>query len=233
MRMLKRLCGVCALALAVTANSNEKLPHRPLKMTFSYVEHPTMLNYIIPIIRDSYQKLGIKTDFVAQPSNRNLLLVDKNIVDGDVGYMRIVLGEYQHIITVEPPLVSGIFTLLCQPNILCDASVLADSRQTVVATSVSKNGMEQGYKGVLKSQFYTVNDLAVIPSFITSGRFSYAIYPSSETELQRLDSATLRYVKLFDANLYHVLNEKYAYMADDISQALRQTLQERRQQASP
>jgi hypothetical protein len=160
------------------------------------------------------------------------LLVDKNMVDGDVGYMRIVLGDYPNIITVEPPLVLGIFTLLCQAQVPCDESVLADPTQTLVATSVSKYGMQQGYKGVLKSQFYTVNDLAVIPTFVRSGRFSYAIYPSSAQELQRLDAAKLRYVKLFDANLYHVLNKKYAYMAEDIRQALQQTLQQR-QQAQP
>ncbi len=197
-------------------------------MTFSYVDHPAMVNFIVPLIRDAYLKLGIHTEFVAQPSNRNLLLVDKNLVDGDVGYMRIVLAGYQNIITVEPALVSGVFTLLCQPTLPCTPAVLADAEQTVVSTSVSKNGMDVGYRGEMRSQFYIVNDLALIPRFIRSGRFNYAIYPTTEKELAQLDQTGLRYVKLFQSDLYHVLHKKYAFMAADISAALAATLAEKK-----
>lgn len=200
---------------------------RPEKMTFSYVDHPAMVNFLVPLIRDTYKRLGIQTDFVAQPSNRNLLLVDKNIVDGDVGYMKIVLGGYDNLFTIEPPVVVGVYTILCRPQLVCHPSVLADETHTIVTTSVSKNGLLRGYSDVIKSQFYTVNDLSLIPDFIRLGRFDYAIYPTTEKELQRLPKDQFNYVRLFESNLYHVLNKKYAFMAAEISQALQQTLDER------
>jgi len=214
--------------LWVAAATTAQPPPRPQTMTFSYVDHPAMVNLIIPLIRDIYLKLGIKTEFVAQPSNRNLLLVDKNLVDGDVGYMRIVLAGYQNIITVEPALVSGIFTLLCKPQLKCTPAVLADAQQTIVSTSVSKNGMDVGFRGEIHSQFYIVNDLALIPKFIRNGRFDYAIYPTTEQELAQMDLTGLQYVKLFQSDLYHVLHKKYAFMAPEISAALAATLAQKK-----
>ena len=223
---VKFLITVCCLW--VSAATTAQQPPRPQTMTFSYVDHPAMVNLIIPLIRDTYLKLGIKTEFVAQPSNRNLLLVDKNLVDGDVGYMRIVLAGYQNIITVEPALVSGIFTLLCKPQLKCTPAVLADAQQTIVSTSVSKNGMDVGFRGEIHSQFYIVNDLALIPKFIRNGRFDYAIYPTTEQELAQMDLTGLQYVKLFQSDLYHVLHKKYAFMAPEISAALAATLAQKK-----
>ncbi len=77
--------ALLGLLLLLTWPLSAQQPERPAKMTFSYVDHPAMVNFIIPVIRDAYQKLGIETDFIAQPSNRNLMLVEKNVVDGDVG----------------------------------------------------------------------------------------------------------------------------------------------------
>ncbi|MGO4892034.1 hypothetical protein [Flavobacterium sp. W21_SRS_FM6] len=199
---------------------------RPKDMIFSYVEHPTMVNFLIPLIRASYKKLDIDTHFVPQPSNRNLRLVEDNKVDGDVGYMRIVLNDYKNLITVEPPVIMGIFTLLCQPHIPCTDEILADENQTLVVTSATQKGLEQGFKGELKTQFYTVNNISLIPEFISMKRFKYAIYPTSEKDLWRIKTADYQHVKLFESSLYHVLNKKYQFMADDISQALQLTLNE-------
>ncbi len=218
---------ICASTVLVSLSIFAQTPQRPTKMTFSYVEHPAIVNDIVPLIRDSYKKLGIETDFITQPSNRNLLLVEKNLLDGDVGYMRIVLDDYKDLITLEPPLVLGIFTLLCKPEVVCDVSVLADPKNTVVATSATKNGVVKGFKGELASQFYIVNDLSAIPKFISSGRFNYAIYPTTRQDIGQFTQKNVQYIELFDASLYHVLNKKYAFMADEISQAIQLTMQER------
>ena len=201
--------------------------NRPKEMTFSYVDHPTMVNNLIPLIKATYDKLGIKTHFVVQPSNRNLRLVEENSLDGDVGYMRIVLSGYHNLITIEPPVVVGIFTLLCQPTIACTKDILTDKNQTVVTTAATLVGLQQGYKQEITSQFYTINNLSLIPEFIAIKRFKYAIYPTSEKDLWRIEAPDYQYVKLFDSNLYHVLNKKYAFMADEIGQALQATLTEK------
>jgi hypothetical protein len=199
---------------------------RPKDMIFSYVEHPTMINYLIPLIRASYKKLDIDTHFVPQPSNRNLSLIESNKIDGDVGYMRIVLDEYNNLITLEPPVAMGIFTLLCQVEIPCNEEVLTDENQTIVITSATQNGLFHGFKGNIKAKFYTVNNISIIPEFISVKRFKYAIYPTSEKDLWRLQTGNYQYAKLFESNLYHVLHKKYQFMADEISQALQSTLDE-------
>ncbi|MEP1447438.1 MAG: hypothetical protein ABJK37_15145 [Paraglaciecola sp.] len=213
---------LCFVVGAVIAREQK----RPTDMIFSYVEHPTMINYLLPLIKASYGKMGIETHFVPQPSNRNLRLVEEAKIDGDVGYMRIVLGGYNNLITVEPPVVLGIFTLLCQPGLACNADVLADEKLTIVTTSATQTGLLKGYKGVVNAGFYEVNNISVIPDFVSVKRFKYAIYPTSEKDLWRLNTANLNYVKLFDSNLYHVLHKKYQFMADEVEIALTQTIQE-------
>lgn len=39
-------------------------------------------------------------------------------------------------------------------------------------------------------------------------------------------------IKLFDANIYHVLDKKYAFMTEEINQAIQLTIQERVKQES-
>ncbi|WJG09951.1 hypothetical protein [Aliiglaciecola sp. LCG003] len=200
---------------------------RPTKMTFSYVDHPTMVNYLVPLIESTYQKLDIKTHFIAQPSNRNLRLLEDNLIDGDVGYLLSEVTDYENIFFVEPPVTTAFYTLLCQPNSPCSESVLLDETQILVSTVASKNGFLNGYKGEVKNQFYTVNNLSLIPQFITEKRFDYAIYPTTSDELWRIQTADFQHVKLHQFNLYHVLIKKYQFMADEVSQALQEALKER------
>ncbi|WP_158970921.1 hypothetical protein [Paraglaciecola sp. L3A3] len=223
---MRQFSALYFLLFFVACTAMAQKQERPTDMIFSYVEHPTMINYLIPLIKSSYQKLGIHTHFIPQPSNRNLRLVENNKIDGDVGYMRIVLGGYNNLITVEPPIVLGIFTLLCQPQIPCNIEVLADETVTLVSTSATQKGLEKGYKGKLKAQFYPVNNISIIPEFISLKRFKYAIYPTSEKDLWRLNTADYQFVKLFDSALYHVLNKKYQFMADDVGKALQKTIDE-------
>lgn len=215
---------VCLFLFTLSAHCEESA--RPKEMTFSYVEHPTMVNYLIPLIESTYSKLGIKIRFVPQPSNRNLSLLEGSVIDGDVGYLLSELTELDNIFIIEQPVTSAFYTLLCQAEVPCSEAVLADEKHILVSTVASKNAFLSQYKGTLKSQFYTVNNISLIPNFIIEKRFEYALYPTTLNELWRLKAADYQYIKLLEFNLYHVLNNKYAFMAADIRQALQQSQNE-------
>jgi hypothetical protein len=195
-------------------------------MTFSYVNHPTMKNRLIPITEIAYKKLGVRTQFVPQPSNRNLRLVESGDVDGDVGYMKIVSSGYNNLIALEPPVVSGIFVLLCRPELICAESVLFDSSETMVTTSATVEGAQKRYQQPFQINPYIVNNINVIPDFISKKRFRYALYATSQSEMWRVGKESIKHIELFDASVHHTLNEKYESFVPLISAAIAQAIVE-------
>lgn len=198
----------------------------PEEMIFSYVDHPTMVERLIPITRAAYEKLGISTRYVIQPSNRNLRFVDDGSVDGDVGYMKLVIGGYPNVMPVPPAVVSGIFVLLCAPSIDCEPSLLTESNVTVAMTSAIQKGIVGHYGNEFSAKLYIVNNISVLPELLKKNRVRYAIYATSPDQMWRLKEEAFNHRILFDANVYHIINRKYAHMQHMISKALAESIAE-------
>jgi len=101
---MHKVNSILLLLLCVALPLHAAEQKRPTKMTFSYVKHPTMVNYLIPLIKASYKKLNIDTHFVPQPSNRNLRLVEDNKVDGDVGICVLYWTNTTTLLPLNPRL---------------------------------------------------------------------------------------------------------------------------------
>ncbi|MDP5031670.1 MAG: hypothetical protein NWQ54_13455 [Paraglaciecola sp.] len=199
---------------------------RPKKMTFSYVNHPVIVAELIPIIQKAYDSLGIKTEFVEQPSNRNLRAIKNGLVDGDVVFSRLLLKDYPEFVLVEPPLVSSVFVVLCQPHLTCDASILRDPKKLLVSTAASQSGVNRWYGKQLEISFYLINNLAVIPQLITEKRFEYGVYILTEELMGKVDKLSYRFFELFRTDSFHILHPKYQFLKDDVEQAISQVIAE-------
>jgi hypothetical protein len=212
-------CLIASLQSGLNANA-QQIP-RPKSMTFSYVNHPVILEQLIPIISEAYAAIGIATQFVEQPSDRNLRAIEKGLVDGDVVFSKLLLVEHPELLVIEPALVTSVFILVCQPQITCDKSVISDSQKLIASTNASHNGLQSWYLDELQAQFYHINNLAIIPQLVKEKRFDYGIYILTPELIQQEGSIDFHYYELFRTSSYHILHPKYAFLKTEIEQAIR------------
>lgn len=198
----------------------------PELMTFSYVKHPFVLQVLLPLIEESYQRLGIKVNFVEQPSARNLRLASKGVTDGDTAYSDLLVDFYDNLITVGPELIESHFVLLCHVTVQCNASVLADPNKTVVLTDASRDGLEYKLKDQLNSKLYSINSLSRIPKLIDGRRLVYGIYVVTDLHSNLVEYPNLRFVHLFTTKTHHILNDKFSYMVNDVALSMQQVMKE-------
>ncbi|NCP66315.1 MAG: hypothetical protein GW763_07705 [Paraglaciecola sp.] len=215
-------CVILSLHIGLGANA-QQIP-RPKSMTFSYVNHPVILEQLIPVIREAYASIGISTQFVEQPSDRNLRAIEKGLVDGDVVFSKLLLANHPGLLVIEPALVTSIFILVCQPQIPCEKSVISDNQTLIASTNASHNGLESWYQDELQAQFYYINNLAIIPQLIKEKRFDYGIYILTPELIEKAGAVDFRYYELFRTSSYHILHPKYAFLKTEIEQAIRGVL---------
>ena len=197
---------------------------RPLHMTFSYVNHPVIIDELIPLVRQSYASLGIATSYVEQPSDRNLKAISQGLLDGDVVFSELLLKDYEDLVVVEPPLVESVFVLLCQQQLPCSSNTIKDPSKLLVATDASHHGLKSWFGEKLKVDIYHINNLAIIPQLITERRFEYGIYIFSAQQLAAGKQGDFNFAELFRTNSFHILHPKYAYLKDDVSKAIKQIM---------
>ncbi|MFT4938871.1 MAG: hypothetical protein ACI88A_001902 [Paraglaciecola sp.] len=215
------------LLIIAGISSAEDQQVAPPSMLFSYINHPYVIKHLIPTIEKSYALLGIKTEFVEQPSARNLRFVDQGITDGEVAYSDLLVSKYQNLLIVGPVLVSSVFVIICHESVTCGREVLNDKSKVLVLTDATKDGMEVMFKDKFEIELYLINRLNQIPQLLSEGRFQYGIYVIAKEEIGKIKFSKLNYEILFETQTHHIINRKYAHLANAISKAISQVLAEK------
>lgn len=217
---------ICILSLSVKAEE------WPTTMTFSYISHPVIVNEIIPIIRETYAHLGVTVAFEEQPSARNLLLVSSGVSDGEVAYSDLLFKKYSNLVVVGPSFVSSQFVLLCQSKLPCNKDIIFDSNNTIVMTEATLGGMKIKYEDTFTATPYVINRLQRVPKLLHDNRFDYGFYVVTDREQGLKGFESLQKVHLFSTQTHHILNDKFAFMKDDVSRVLTQVIAEKNKQKS-
>lgn len=214
-------CLLCNIILFVLFfNPSVCAKDKPKKMTFSYIDHPVIVDEIIPIVRQAYLELGIQIELVMLPSSRNLKAVESGKVDGDIAYSDLLLKGYDSLVKIEPQLATSVFVLLCLPDVECSLEVLFDNNNAIVSTDTTHKGLMSFYSKPLSNAFYTINNLSIIPELLVHERFQYGIYVFAESQAMSRQIQKLSVIELFKTQTHHTVHQKYAFMKDEISAAL-------------
>jgi hypothetical protein len=222
MDLTKCLCS-SVLFFSCILHFNIQAQDKPKHMIFSYVNHPVIINEIIPIVQRAYLGLGIQIELVMLPSSRNLKAVESGEVDGDIAFSALVLEGHDSLIKITPSFGSSILVLLCLPDIPCNQDVLFNDN-IIVSTDTIYQGLLRFYSQPLSDDFYKINDLATIPNLLVQKRFQYGVYVLNEYLTMSAGFQHLQVVKLIESDIYHTINKKYGFMKDEISAALQRSM---------
>ena len=216
------LCKVFSVSLLLPFSLYAQ--DKPTHMIFSYVDHPVIVNDIIPIVQRAYLEVGIQIELVMLPSSRNLKAVESGKVDGDIAYSDLLLKGHDSLIKIEPQLTTSIFVLLCLPDVQCNQEVLFDNNNAIVSTDTTHQGLMSFYPQPLSDAFYTINNLSIIPNLLVQNRFQYGVYVLGEFQTMSPDIQQLKMVELFKTQTHHTIHQKYAFMKEEIGAALQHSM---------
>ena len=142
----------------------------PPSLSFSYVKHPVIEQRLLPVLLETYRRLGVQLELESHPSARNLRNLSRGLVDGDVAISDILARPYPNLIAVEPALLESVFVLLCFHRRKCHPSVLFADYETVLCTDSGRAALTAQYPEALKANLYPINHLDTLPKMINSGR---------------------------------------------------------------
>lgn len=219
-----RLVVFCLLSGWVTQAALARTNEIPAIMTVSYVNHPHIIEKFLPVIDAAYASLGIKAEFVLQPSKRNLHLLADGVIDAEAAFSDLLITPHPNLIAIGPSLGQSIFILICHKSVTCQQSILMDSTKQIVMTDSSKDGLMLTYGASLKAITYAINSLERIPKLLDGQRFSYGIYVVSDLESALKAYPDLQIAELYRTQTHHILNDKYAFLAERLGQAISEHL---------
>ncbi|WP_462163409.1 hypothetical protein [Pseudoalteromonas xiamenensis] len=227
-RLLQALLLSCSLCTYTFASEQKAAT----QLRISYLNHPSVLSFALPIVKSAYLRAGIDAEFIELPAHRLLQEIDAGHTDGDVIHAQEIFTPFSNIMKVGPPLTRVEYLLLCAPDVPCDNSVLISSPETIVATDQSKRVITSQYPSARNRNFYPLNFLGKLPELLNTHRFNYAIYiVSSEWPLPE-SLQHLQMHPLFSSEAYHILHKRFAKLAPVIGKAIEEELEKRNSQAN-
>jgi len=187
----------------------------------SYVEHESIIKYYVPLLDAAYRSIGIEPEFVLISDKRALKLLNNGEIDADTAKTSETLSDYPNIITLPTAISKIEVTLICQPHLICDLSVLDDNKKIL---------------GVIGAKDFYANLLDV--SKINIAEFTSFEILLKVFEQQKVDyifsvfdeynkMTQIRYPNRFvieEKIGFHLLNEKHKELIPQLEQAIKETL---------
>jgi len=220
-RTIGALLIICCLSIAHGAFAQVK--HRPNKLLISYLNHPTIVDKYIPLIRSAYQELGIRVEFVEIIEERENLSVSEGLVDGAVAKSALSMARYNNIEVIFPPLSIAAQYLVCQSGLPCNKAILKSNEKIMASKEVTINFPE-----LFRDNTIQINSMAVARKLFEHKRINYMIYPAERGNL--VDMPVGNYVLVAELEVVHVLNSKHKELVDDVSEQLAKQLNKQRDQ---
>lgn len=184
--------------------SKEDPPALPKKMMISHVEHYGIQPFK-ELIKQTYDDLGIPTQFYAVPNTRGFKTLNDSFFDADVVRIGNNTKPYDNIILVQPKLYDAELVLLCQKGIVCNRDILQNQATVVLASR--GNHLEQLISEI-QAQIITIDNNIETLEMLRKNRMQYLIYATTSYSRIKIEKE-FDVVTLHKVALYHILNKKH------------------------
>lgn len=201
------------------------LAAEPLKI--SYLKHPNVTGWALPLVQEAYQQAGIETQLFSSPSRRVIEDIDSGRSDGDVLISEQAIMHNPNIITVGPAITHLDIILLCNPEVVCNKTVLGDRNSVILATELSMLDIQKRYPRAKLNPFYNINLYTKLPEMLKSKRFNYAIYAISADKPMPKVLKGLNIVRFYQSKAFHVLAKRHQKIAKKLEKHLAKLLAEK------
>lgn len=208
------------LVLAETAADIEL--SMPKVMRLSYVSHPAVDNFFIPLIQKSYERLGVETHFISVEAERGYLLLEDGLVDGDVIRSKMAIDTVKTLVPVV--LLDEVSAELhCRPEIHCTLEDLNNENITIFFPETVRGLKALGLS--IKAKTYHLRDWTQLIQLYKANRVDRFLWLSSALSCDRLMINT-KVIPLSAAPIrfYHVVHESKSHITEKLKVAIQHEL---------
>ncbi|MBU2978252.1 hypothetical protein [Alteromonas sp. C1M14] len=194
----------------------------------SYVAHPRIETFYNDIVKEAYERLGLRVQFMEVSGERGLMLLNEGLVDASSVRVHRAVKHFENVIALDPPVGKAYTNLYCSARVVCDASILTDSTETVVTTRRMISAIKEARSDIpVKALMLKVEDFNRVIQLMVKGRYDYAILPSDGHPIPVFSKQKITHVTLIADNAVHSLHKQHSALADAISASIQQVLKER------
>lgn len=193
-----------------------------------YVSHPGVTSFYKEVVKEAYERLGLRVHFVEVSGERGLILLNEGLLDASTLRVESVLARYENIIAVQPPIAKANTNLYCRAQVVCSEEILKDPTKTVVTTRRLISVLVEARSDlVIKASTLRVEDLDRVIQLVSKGRYDYAIIASGTQDIPAFTKQGVNHVRLLTGSAVHALHKQHSALADAISASIQQVLEER------
>jgi len=189
----------------------------------SYLDHP-VAPLFIPVIEQSYKKLGISITYVQAPLVRRLVMLNKGQVDADLGARETVLDRYPNVIQVGPALLKGEVLLICRKQRLCSSDVMYSPKLVIYAELSGWDLLDDALDKPITAKKGSVQAYTSVVDMFNKGRTDYIVMIKLENNVQMPIPVNTTSVKLADIAFYHHIHKKHQKLAEPLALAIEHQL---------
>ena len=208
------------VALPVFANENSTSDYR-----IAVIDHPFLVQLFKPTIDHAYRSIGIKPTYVATPSFRGLVEVDKGTMDADLFRLDQASLYVTHAIKVPVSLGKVNVVLYCRGKLtVCSEKVLDDPDKRVLVVKGAKV-----LQGILQDKAIDRIEVGWSESFeqlIAMQDINYFINFEHENGARfvAVNDSLFNSHTLFTSDLFHFVTDKHEKLVPTLRKSLEHSL---------
>lgn len=208
------------VAVPVFANENSTSDYR-----IAVIDHPFLVQLFKPTIDYAYRSIGIAPTYVATPSSRGLVEVDKGTMDADLFRLDEATMYVSHAIKVPVSLGNVKVVLYCRGKSAdCTEAVLDDPDKRVLVVKGAKV-----LQGVLHNKVIQRIEVGWSESFeqlIAMRDIDYFINFEHENGARfvAVNDSLFNSHTLFASDLFHFVTEKHKKLVPTLRKAIEKAL---------
>ena len=175
----------------------------------------------------AYANIGMSVEFVEVGAERGLILLNKGITDADTMRFLVVSERYENLIPILPPLTEGELRLYCAASLKCEANVVNDPDNDIVAL---KSVLESA-KLLFPEYSFDANILSYesqqqIERIVFERKVNYVLLAIDGKYSDLYETLGYQSVSLGSATATHFIHKKHAHLAEELSASFHALLSE-------
>ncbi|MFO7728801.1 MAG: transporter substrate-binding domain-containing protein [Desulfonatronovibrio sp.] len=193
----------------------------------SLLSNPQQTGMLDRIVKEAFQRIGIKAEIVFTPTEKSLVDVNAGLLDGEINRIRGMEKKYPNLVRVPEPNMTMHFVAFASKSYPVDGWESLKDLHT---------GIVRGWK-ILEENTRGFPHVTLVPTetelfaMLDKGRIDVALY-SKLTGYEHINSRGLTDIRhleppLASRDMFLYLNEKHSHLADQVAQALKEMKQDR------
>lgn len=208
---------ICLVVSSLTVLAQESASSK--SMIISYSNDQNVIQTWIPLLKRTYQKLGMSVEFVEVGIKRGLIGVNSGVFDGDVARMAIAPAHYPDIILVRPKLTQIDVRLNCRLGVICSSKVF-DKIDVLIGLPISSPAHELLFKD-MKALTQNIRGQEQAFEMYEKKRFDYFVWVVPvNAQIMAQPETPLQSISLKKMDMHHVLHKKHQEFAERLGKEL-------------